>query len=141
VQGHDRRRDYYAGELVSILSYSSPQSWHPKAVYRETALGSWESVQNAVSLQPEAPASYCSAYGDTTHVGMNARGMGGAPAELRRDEVARCRQRCERVAAGASDPDGQSGAQVGRRPLLSRRSSVKQPFVLVDEGRMRDARE
>jgi hypothetical protein len=66
LKDDDARRDYFAGELVSVLSYSSPQSWHPASVLRQTANG-WQVVQNEVSLAPQASDSFCSAVGDPTH--------------------------------------------------------------------------
>jgi hypothetical protein len=62
LKDNDQRRDYFAGELVSVLSYSSSQSWHPESVQRETVKG-WESVTNRVALTPQSSVSFCRAVG------------------------------------------------------------------------------
>jgi hypothetical protein len=56
--------DYYAAELVSTLTYSSPQSYHPQEVLFETPSG-FQSRANAVSLTPLASDSFCTAVGDS----------------------------------------------------------------------------
>ncbi|HEY6878334.1 MAG TPA: hypothetical protein VI299_09950, partial [Polyangiales bacterium] len=66
LKDNDKRRDYYAGQLVSIMSYSSPQSWHPESVLRESYKG-WEPVTNRVSLKPQSSVSFCGAIGDTRY--------------------------------------------------------------------------
>lgn len=63
IKDNDTRRDYFAGEVVATLSYSSPQSWHPESVLREGYKG-WENVTNRVGLKPRSSESFCGAVGD-----------------------------------------------------------------------------
>jgi hypothetical protein len=67
LKDNDKQRDYYAGELVATLSYSSPQSWHPESVQRKSVYG-WESQPNAVGLLPYGSTSFCSGLGDSSRV-------------------------------------------------------------------------
>lgn len=62
---NDRRRDYVGAELVSVLSYASPQMLHPQRVMRATQNG-WVEVQNDVSLAPADSVSFCTGIGDPT---------------------------------------------------------------------------
>jgi hypothetical protein len=65
LKDDDQRNDYYGAELVSVLSYSSPQMRHPETVYRQTASG-WTPVSNSVSMAPMDPVSFCTGVGDPT---------------------------------------------------------------------------
>lgn len=62
---NDAANDYYAAELVSTMTYSSPQSYHPVEVSLETPQG-FTSRSNSVSLTPMASDSFCTAVGDST---------------------------------------------------------------------------
>ncbi|HKP61779.1 MAG TPA: hypothetical protein VJV78_33845 [Polyangiales bacterium] len=62
---NDSSNDYYAAELVSTMTYSSPEWYHPSEVSVETAQG-FEPRNNAVSLTPMASESFCTAVGDST---------------------------------------------------------------------------
>ena len=57
--------DYYAGELVSTLSYASPEQYRPSEVSLETSQG-FKPRSNAVELTPLASVSNCTAVGDST---------------------------------------------------------------------------
>jgi hypothetical protein len=65
LKDNDAANDYYAAELVSTMTYSSPQWFHPEEVSLETSQG-YESRSNQVSLTPLASDSYCTAVGDST---------------------------------------------------------------------------
>ncbi|HET6335244.1 MAG TPA: hypothetical protein VFG30_18595 [Polyangiales bacterium] len=57
--------DYYAAELVSTMTYSSPQQYHPVEVSVQTPQG-FKTRTNSVSLTPMASDSFCTAVGDST---------------------------------------------------------------------------
>ena len=62
---NDASHDYYAGELISTLTYRSPEQLHPTQVWQQTPQG-WKAQNNAVSLTPEASESFCTVIGDST---------------------------------------------------------------------------
>jgi len=57
--------DFYAGQLVSTMTYSSPERFHPAEVSRETSQG-WVPQWNKVDLTPFSGSSSCSAVGPST---------------------------------------------------------------------------
>jgi hypothetical protein len=65
LKDNDDRHDYFGAELVSVLSYSSPQMLHPLTVYRETRSG-WRAADNEVSMEPSDSDSFCTGVGDPT---------------------------------------------------------------------------
>lgn len=62
---NDVVNDFYIGQLVSTMSYSAPEQYHPAEVLLETD-GGWVPRQNKVDLTPFAGSSSCSAVGDST---------------------------------------------------------------------------
>lgn len=57
--------DFYIGQLVSTLSYSAPEQFHPAEVLLETADG-WVPQRNKVDLTPFDGDSSCTAVGNST---------------------------------------------------------------------------
>jgi hypothetical protein len=65
LKDNDAANDFYAGELVSTMTYASPDSYHPTSVYLQTAQG-YEARTNGVSLTPMSSESFCTAVGNST---------------------------------------------------------------------------
>jgi hypothetical protein len=57
--------DFYIGQLVSTMSYSAPEQFHPAEVLLETANG-WVPQRNKVDLTPFDGDSSCQAVGNST---------------------------------------------------------------------------
>lgn len=64
--------DFYIGQLVSTLSYSAPEQFHPAEVLVETANG-WTPQANKVALTPFDGDSSCTAVGNSTPTLRNYR--------------------------------------------------------------------
>jgi hypothetical protein len=79
LKDNDQRNDYMGAELVSVLSYASPQMLHPPTVMHETRNG-WVAVTNEVSLTPQDQVSFCTAVGDPT--GAENYKIEGVPLEF-----------------------------------------------------------
>jgi hypothetical protein len=64
--------DYYAAEIVSTMTYSGPQQFHPAEVLLETPQG-LEPRTNSVALTPFNGDSSCTAVGNSTPTIQNFR--------------------------------------------------------------------
>jgi hypothetical protein len=64
--------DFYIGQLVSTLGYSSPEQFHPVEVLLETEQG-WVPQRNKVDLTPFEGDSSCTAVGNSTPSIVNYR--------------------------------------------------------------------
>jgi hypothetical protein len=64
--------DYYAAEIVSTMTYSSPQWFHPEEVLLETPQG-LQPKSNNVALTPFNGESNCTAVGNSTPTIQNFR--------------------------------------------------------------------
>lgn len=62
---NDAAHDFYVGQLVSTMSYSSPETFHPAEVMLETPAG-FEPQKNGVELTPFDGDTSCTAVGNST---------------------------------------------------------------------------